>query len=152
MILKQASTNTAQDVADLTFELLTNCQQKEVRLSEQLGITVAEFRCLRCFRRERELQVSTLVARLHLSASRITRLLEALENRGYLVRSIDREDRRNILVRLTDKGYDFSRSLEQRYTQIHVEILSGIPEHLHESVVASLENLLSSLVKWLKRT
>jgi DNA-binding MarR family transcriptional regulator len=146
----QSLAPVAKNVADLTFKLLANCQEKEERLAAQFKISVPEFRCLRAFRGEKEALVSSLIHELHLSASRVTRILEGLEENGFLERSINVSDRRNILATLTRKGWKLSSELESRYVEMHEEILRDIPEELHESVVISLENLLSSLTRWLK--
>ena len=41
--------HTAERLANLTFSLLANCQEKEIRLAEIHDLTQAEFRCLRLF-------------------------------------------------------------------------------------------------------
>src|SRR3990167_3182663 len=94
----------SSQIAELTFQLLANCQEKEERLAGQFGITAAEFRTLRMFRDEPQLTVKVLVERVGLSGSRLSRILEALEEKGYLGRSIDSQDRRSIDVSLTPKG------------------------------------------------
>lgn len=47
---------------------------------------------------------SDLAAALRSSSGRISALLGALEKKGFIIRRIDPEDRRNILVSLTDEG------------------------------------------------
>jgi DNA-binding MarR family transcriptional regulator len=141
----------AQEIAELTFQLLANCQAKEERLAEQFDVTVAEFRCLRAFRGAREAHVGTLVQRIQLSPSRVTRILEGLEKRKYLVRSIDPADRRNIIAVLTPRGVTLNTQLEERYVRMHEEIMSGIPAELHGSLVDGLRNLLGSLTTWLTK-
>ncbi|MBX2991060.1 MAG: MarR family transcriptional regulator [Bacteroidetes bacterium] len=148
-VTRRANTNYAREIADLTFSLLANCQEKEQRLADQFRTTVPEFRCLRVFRGEAKMPVSALVERLNLSASRVTRILASLEHNGYLKRMIDPLDRRNIIVELTAKGLSFSRQLEDRYVKIHEELLAEIPVELHDSLVVGLRNLLTSVMSWL---
>ncbi|KAB2921549.1 MAG: MarR family transcriptional regulator [Bacteroidetes bacterium] len=148
MSIKQSNT-AAAEVAELTFNLLAGCQEKEERFAAQLKITVSEFRCVRAFRGEKSLPVKTLVERVKLSGSRLTRILTTLEKNGYLQRSIDLHDRRSITVVLTKKGIDLSQRLEARYLQIHEEILSGIPREMHAPLIAGLRNMLGSLERWL---
>lgn len=140
----------AAEVAELTFKLLANCQEKEERLAAQFGISVAEFRTVRLFRNEATLSVKTLVERVGLSGSRLSRILESLERKGFLTRSISLHDRRSIDVALTSKGCALARSLETRYIQIHQEILEGIPQELHEPLLTGLAKMLSSLERWLR--
>ncbi len=146
---KHPSTTAAAEIAELTFQLLANCQEKEERLAETLKIHVAEFRCIRAFRGDHTLPVKTLVERTALSGSRLTRILTSLEKRGYLQRVIDTADRRSITVHLSKKGIDLAQRLEERYLQIHQEILNGIPKDVHATLISGLHNMLSSLQKWL---
>jgi DNA-binding MarR family transcriptional regulator len=142
----------AAEIAELTFKLLSNCQEKEERLAQQFRISVPEFRTLRVFRTDRQLHVKELVERVNLSGSRLSRILESLEERGFLARSIARDDRRSIVVTLTKKGAAMVSNLEERYIQIHEEILEGIPEELHEPLIQGLNKMLSSLERWLKES
>lgn len=145
----QQTKTAAAEIAELTFQLLANCQEKEERLAEQLKITVSEFRCMRAFRGEKKLSVKTLVERINVSGSRLTRILESLEKKGYLMRVIDLHDRRSITVTLSKKGITLSDALEERYLQIHEEILSGIPKEMHSPLIDGLYNMLSALEAWL---
>lgn len=139
----------AAEIAEVTFQLLASCQEKEERFAEQLKITVSEFRCLRAFRGEKHLPVKTLVERVKLSGSRLTRILNDLEENGFISRSIDVKDRRGITVVLSKKGLDLTKKLEERYLEIHEEILHGIPVEMHEPLISGLNNMLVSLESWL---
>jgi len=140
----------AAELAELTFQLLADCQHKEEKLAGQLKITVSEFRCIRAFRGEKHLQVKQLVERIQLSGSRLTRILESLEEHGFVTRTIDPKDRRSITVTLTKRGITLSKTLEERYLQIHEEILDGIPRAVHGTLIAGLHNMLKSLEEWLR--
>lgn len=143
------SKKNAAELAELTFQLLADCQHKEEKIAEQLKITVSEFRCVRAFRGDKQLQVKHLVERIQLSGSRLTRILESLEKHGYVTRTIDPNDRRSITVALTKKGIALSTTLEKRYLQIHEEILDGIPKEMHGILITGLNNMLTSLQGWL---
>jgi DNA-binding MarR family transcriptional regulator len=63
---------------------------------------------------------------LHSSTARISTLLGTLEKKGLVVREIDRDNRRNILVTLTDKGREQAALREQetrsRMARVLVEL------------------------------
>jgi DNA-binding MarR family transcriptional regulator len=139
----------ASKLAELTFQLLADCQHKEEKIAKQLKITVSEFRCIRVFRGEKHLPIKHLVERINLSGSRLTRILESLEEHGFVTRSIDPTDRRSITVTLTKKGVTLSETLESRYLQIHEEILEGIPKEMHTTLITGLHNMLVALESWL---
>lgn len=139
-------------IADLTFKLLSNCQVKEERLAAQFEISVSEFRTLRVFRNENQLHIKDLIGRIDLSASRLTRILDNLEEKKFLKRTLDPGNRRSMIVALTPKGASLVHELEHRYIQIHEEILEGIPEELHENLIVGLQKMLESLERWLRES
>lgn len=150
MSKKITSLTPAKEIAELTFELLANCQEKEECLAEQLNISVPEFRLIKLFRGEKLLPIRTLVERNNLSGSRLTRILDSLEKKGYLVRSIDPTDRRVITVTLSKKGIELSTKLEENYIKFHEGILKDIPKELHEPMMQGMQNMLTSLQVWLR--
>ena len=75
---------TAECLANLTFKLLARCQAKEEWLAKQRGLFQAEFKCLRLFGSEKSLNNKEIAKRMNLSRSRITRVIDGLEKKGYM--------------------------------------------------------------------
>lgn len=142
----------AAKIGDLTFKLLAGCQEKEARLAAQFKLSSSEFRVLRMFKGEKSLHIKDLVERINLSSSRLTRILDGLEKKGFLKRSIDLQDRRSIIVSLTDRGLSISRRLEDRFIQIHNEILEDVPAEMQEPMMKSFTKLLASVERWLRES
>ncbi|MFH2003439.1 MAG: MarR family transcriptional regulator [Bacteroidota bacterium] len=142
--------NIAAEIANLTFRLLSNCQLKEKRLSDQLNLTVSEFRVLRNFGSALHLNIKKLTERMQLTASRLTRILDGLEKKHIIVRSVDSRDRRSIVITLTEIGKSITNTLQNKYIEIHEEILKDIPSKDQESVQKGLQQLLQSLETWLE--
>ena len=94
---------TAERLANLTFSLLANCQEKEVRLAEIHNLTQAEFRCLRLFGTDESVNNKQIAERMNLSPSRLTRIIDGLVEKEYINREIDPNDRRNMRVMLSQK-------------------------------------------------
>ena len=144
--------DAAIGVGDITFQLLTSCQEKEERFAKRLQISRPEFRCLRCFRSDRQLNIKEIIERMHLSGSRLTRILDELERKGYIIRAFDPKDRRSSTVTLTNKGLELVQKIEKNYIEIHEEILKGVPEEMHEPLIKGMIRLASSLNSWLKKS
>ncbi|MDI6802957.1 MAG: MarR family transcriptional regulator [Bacteroidota bacterium] len=142
--------NFAEQIAELTFNLLQNCQEKESRLADQLNLTVSEFRTLRYFRKDISLNIKELVVRIRLSGSRLTRILDGLEKKNILTRSIDHQDRRSTIVTLSLSGVEIVHTLNNKFIEIHKEILKEIPSSQHDTITGGLRQLLQSLESWLK--
>lgn len=142
----------AELIANLTFSLLIKCQEKEDRLAEQHGLFQVEFRCLRLLGLDEKLNNRTLAKRMDLSPSRLTRVIDGLVKKGYMIREIDKDDRRNIRVSLSRRGKNLSNKLNNAFIQIHSEILEEIDVSKHESLIKAMSNLNSAMEKWLKKT
>jgi len=142
---------TADKLANLTFSLLENCQEKETRLAELHNLTQAEFRCLKLFNTDEILNNKTIAERMKLSQSRLTRIIDGLVSKDYVIREIDKNDRRNMRVTLSPKGKSFVNQLNNAYVDIHKEILMDIDEQQHQPLITALLHLLSALNKWLAK-
>ncbi len=142
----------ATRLADLTFTLLANCQEKEDRLAEQYGLTQAEFRCLRLFGADECLNNKHIAERMKLSPSRLTRIIDGLVKKEYIMREIDINDRRNMRVSLSDRGKLLVNKLNQAYINIHKEILEDIEDNQHKPLITAMTHLLSALEKWIAKS
>ncbi|MCH7963050.1 MAG: MarR family transcriptional regulator [Bacteroidetes bacterium] len=144
--------STASRLANLTFSLLANCQEKEVHLAKLHRLTQAEFRCLRLFGTDESLNNKTIAERMNLSPSRLTRINDGLVKKRYIRREIDPNDRRNMRVNLSKKGKSLVQQLNKDYVDIHKEILQDINPSQHEQLIMAMTHLLEALEKWLKKT
>jgi len=144
--------STATRLANLTFSLLANCQEKEIHLAELHGLTQAEFRCLRLFGKDESLNNKTIAERMKLSPSRLTRIIDGLVKKEYISREIDSNDRRNMRVALSTKGKSLVQQLNKAYVDIHEEILQDIDPMYHEQLIMAMTHLLEALEKWLAKT
>ncbi len=142
---------TAEKLANLTFNLLANCQEKEVRLAEIHNLTQAEFRCLRLFGTDEVMNNKSIAERMKLSPSRLTRIIDGLVEKEYVIREIDNNDRRNMKVSLSNRGKSLVNQLNKAYVDIHREILQDIDEAQHTPLITALMHLLAALDKWLAK-
>ena len=142
----------AERLANLTFSLLANCQEKEVRLAETHSLTQAEFRCLRLFGSDETINNKAIAERMNLSPSRLTRIIDGLVQKEYISREIDPNDRRNMKVSLSRKGQLLVQQLNKAYIEIHKEILANIEEDQHPPLIRAMTELLSALEQWIGKS
>jgi DNA-binding MarR family transcriptional regulator len=142
---------TAEHLANLTFNLLANCQEKEVRLATVHHLTQAEFRCMRLFGTDETVNNKKIAERMNLSPSRLTRIIDGLVEKEYIIREIDPDDRRNMRVMLSRRGKHLVNQLNKAYVQIHNEILQDIDVDQHEPLITAMQHLLEALENWLKK-
>ena len=151
MATKKGKNENASKLADLTFKLLANCQEKEARLAENYGLTQSEFRCLRLFNKNDVLNNKQVAERMNLSPSRLTRIIDGLVAKGYIIRQIEPSDRRNMKVELSKRGKVIVQKLNDAYVNIHKEILEDIDRTQHKPLISAMENLLVALQKWIAK-
>jgi DNA-binding MarR family transcriptional regulator len=142
---------TAERLANLTFNLLAGCQEKEAWLAEQHGLFQAEFKCLRLFGTDESLNNTQISERMNLSPSRLTRIIDGLVKKGYMQREIDQHDRRNMRVTLSRRGKILTNKLNRAFIEVHDEILKDIHVSQHESLITAMEHLHSAIEKWLQK-
>jgi DNA-binding MarR family transcriptional regulator len=142
----------ASHLANLTFNLLANCQIKEEHLAHSHDLTQAEFRTLRLFGSHESINNKTIAKRMRLSPSRLTRIIDGLVGKEYIERQIDSDDRRNMKVKLSLKGHLLVEKLNKAYIDIHEEILQDIDPSQHEQLITAMTHLLEALEKWLAKT
>jgi len=141
----------AEILANLTFNLLARCQEKDARLAEEHRLLEAEFKCLRLFGVDENLSNKEIAKRMNLSESRLTRIMDGLVQKGYMKREIDKSDRRLMKLSLFRRGKMLSNKLNNGFIEIHTEILQDIDVSQHESLIIAMENLNLAVEKWLQR-
>ncbi len=73
-------------------------------LLKELDLTYTQYITMMVLWEKRKVNEKDLVEALYLKANTLTDLLKKLETKGYVTISKDKEDKRNIIISLTDKG------------------------------------------------
>ena len=140
----------AEQMADLTYELLENCQLKIERTAEKLKLTVAEFKLLRSLQDGEMLSAGALAKRMGLSSSRITRIIDGLLKKGMVKKEAGGKDRRIVDIGLTPDGTAARSQLKAMYVSVHEEIINLLPSDAGESVIRAMEKLRQATREWVK--
>lgn len=90
------------DLCDIR-QLMVDLRNFEQTLKQETNLSLNEALCL-CQTAKGALEPGTLARELELSPSRLSRILETLEQRGLLERTISSSDRRNVSLSLTKEG------------------------------------------------
>lgn len=98
---------------DLLTRLRRCCQQRELGIRHESGLSEAEYTCLNAIGADEELTVGALSHRMGLSKSRGGRVVERLVQRGLLERRAAGGDRRVCQLVVTDTG----RQLQHKVTE-----------------------------------
>lgn len=89
--------------------------------------------------------ISGLASYAGVSASAMTRLVDGLERRGWVIRSRGEDDRRRVDVGLTQQGRREAERLREMTEDAVAALLSRIPAAKHPQVVESLRLIRMAL-------
>lgn len=101
--VKGVTAPTVEDAMRAFFRLLTTAEPISFELWRRHELTLGQVRLLQRLRSEPML-AGDLAKELEVRATSLTRMMERLESGGLVERTLDRDDRRRILVTLTEKG------------------------------------------------
>lgn len=73
---------------------------------DQIGLTYTQYIAMMVLWEHKEMNVKELGQYLYLDSGTLTPLLKKLEEKEYITRSRSKEDERNLIVSITDKGED----------------------------------------------
>ena len=130
---------------NLINRLFQCCQERVRYQSDRFGLPDAEFRCMMLFGEERYLTPKGIAGRMNVVKSRVSKILEGLENKNLVQRIRDPEDSRIYLFSLTRSGQDKLNEINKFLKSIYSEVLSLIPPDQRRSSIATLETLTSSM-------
>ncbi len=91
--------------------------------SRKLGISVANWRIMRVIGFFGPLSASEVGARTHLDPDKVTRAVDTLVERNYVVRRTDDADRRRVVLTLSAKGRRVYEKIESLASEMEVEFL-----------------------------
>lgn len=137
----QETYRKAERLADLTLGLVACCQNKQEEIAERADLSVSEFKCLRAFRRDTEMSVKDIANRMHLTSSRLTRIIDGLVKKRFVTRHIDPNDRRIINVRLTKQGENVARKVTNDCIHVYEQVLGILQPKEHDRIIGAVTDL-----------
>lgn len=72
--------------------------------------------------------VAEIVPLIHMHATAVSRLMKNLEDKGIIVRSIDPDNHRNIIVSTTEKGKEINKKNHEKIKLFWENVFEKIPE------------------------
>ena len=109
--------------------------------SKKLGISVNNWRIMSVIGFFGPLSATTLGARTNLDPDKITRAVDTLVERGYVIRKADEADRRRVVLTLSAKGRRVHDKIELVASALELEFLSVLTAEEHRVLLSSLTKL-----------
>lgn len=107
----------------------------------RLGISMAQLHILYTLKRNGEMPMSRLAEVLNVSLSNATGLIDRIEERGFVERTRVPEDRRIVLIRVTDAGERVLGEIDA----LSDDLLRSVLGHLDRSKLAGVRQAVASL-------
>jgi DNA-binding MarR family transcriptional regulator len=120
------------DYLDLAKELLLNLQSMQKLKRHKFVLEGIQGELLALYRISQEGRAvlpGEISDNMNISTARIASVLNSLEGKNYITREIDKDDRRQILVKITKEGESFIKEQEQRVTREIVNALEMLGEN-----------------------
>ena len=122
------SADTLSNYADSVNALAQVMSRATATILEEYKITGMEFTLLKSFLDRDEWTATQLTDVLPVKAPRISRLVNGLVERGLLMRSIPRHDRRVVGLTLTDEGREIAADIHDQVDEYQSRLLQDISE------------------------
>lgn len=100
--------------------------------------------------KEDKMTISELAAIARMLPSAISRTLKGLEEKGYVERTINKQDRRNTYVELTEEGKRQTREVRQVMRDFGKTVMAKLDEHEVNELILYLNNIYSIAEKELE--
>ena len=140
-----AAGQRAIDAARLRVAVLR--LSRRLRKHDLAGLTPSQLSTLSCVGKTGAIRLGDLAAAERIAPSTLTRLVNVLEDRGYLARKPAPEDARAFLVTVTPSGADVLERIREEATSMLTDILATLTsEQLTalETALPALEQLAGS--------
>ncbi len=135
----------AQRLQELLADILLCCQGRMVHQSRKFNLPQSELNCLMLFLSQPYLTVKHISAKLEVAKSRVSKILDGLEDKGLIQRSQDPTDARVRLVSLTPAGQKKAAAIAEFIAEIHQLLLAQLQPEQRQEVLSSLEVLHASM-------
>ena len=109
------------------------------------GITLSQSYTIVEIGRAGTMSVNLLTEILGVDKSTVSKSVDKLVNSGILMRDTDPEDRRSVILCLSDKGQSVFEEVEKRTTAYFAEVVADIPDDKREQIIESLQYLVQAI-------
>ena len=136
-----------EDIGQLIQNLVRVVQLYERDEFKPYGLTTTQCYALIHINDNPHYTMQTLSDKMNLDKSTMTRILNILERDGYLVRYKDQNDKRIVMARLTDKGVQTTKSLEESTKAYYMKIVNNLPKGQVDDVLNAVSLMVDAFKK-----
>ena len=136
---------TAPAIMPLLLKLRCCCEDNQRDVCASVGLSSSEFAGLTALEESERVAGAELAARIRLSPSRCSRVIDRMVEHGYLYRETCADDRRAIRSSLTPKGAKLKRRLADEMRSCEDRIIARLTPDQIRSAVQTLNLLIDAV-------
>lgn len=134
-------TSTLNEVLVKLFREITTIEEKALKTGEYKDLTVNDMHVIEAIDRGEAKNMSSVAKSLSVTTGTLTISVNGLVKKGYVSRTRSEEDRRVVLISLTEKGV----KAFERHRVFHQEMIDSIVKDLTKEEQMILEKALQNL-------
>jgi len=131
-----------EKLLNIFSSLVERYSETKEKIRKDAGLSVAELKGLLCLEVEEEISCQDLAARMRISVSRGSRVIEKLFTKGFLERTTDPTDKRCKNLWLTDSGTQVRKKIEAKLYECEERLIANIPPNKLKNLKIELTDLL----------
>lgn len=114
------------------------------KLLEVHGVTPAQYGVLDCLWKEGQLSPKQIGAMVYLEAPTISGILDKMQKANLIDRSVDPNNRRNVLVTATPKSYEIREKVESATRDMNNKVLQNLTDEEQDGLKKALETIIKA--------
>lgn len=138
----------AERLNALLMDLIKRCQYRDRNQICCRGLSVSQCYALMTIKDYGPVSMRELAAKLYLTISTMTRIVEQLVKKGLVRRRPDTRDRRLVLVETSPQGEEVIQEIHNIMLATQKEILSKLSPLKREVVIKALTELTKAIQNW----
>jgi len=143
-------TNYADQIQRVTYDLVHYYAICDRFITQQLDVTASQGYILLAVPEMDTINMNDLSLKMRVANSTMTRMVDQLVQKGLVNRSADPQDRRIVLVSLTDHGKEVRSKLKNTLQDFFRQVLCDLPSNQLVGILESLETLNQTITKMLR--
>ena len=114
---------------------------------EGMDLTYNQYKMLLTIYDKGNCPLNVLARELHIAMSSASEMVDRLVNQGFVFRTVDEDNRRQVMIYTTEKGEELIRELRRGIVENYRTLLERLPPRDQERLVVAFESLAEILGK-----
>lgn len=139
--------HTLNEVLVRLFRDINTLEERAIRTEEYRDMTTNDMHVIEAIGPHAAKNMTSVARELDVTTGTLTISVNSLVKKGYVVRTRSEEDRRVVLISLSEKG----KQAYLHHSKFHEQMIDAILEELSEEEQRALESALFKLTKYFRQ-